>query len=107
MNDLDVLIAQVPTAENPYKVGLDIMSAAVEPMRTSDIASRQYVMWGGLTDWLELKPEEEAEALAAMRRAASEWQAVKDDFAARERYFDHWLYDLLGLDRPPPPARTG
>lgn len=100
MNELDALIAQAPTAEDPYEVGLAIMSAAVEPMLTSDIASRQYVLWGGLTDRLELKPEEGADALTAMRQAATEWQAVKDDSTARDEYFDRWLYDVLGLERP-------
>jgi hypothetical protein len=99
-NELDALVAQVPSAENPYEVGLAIMSAAVEPMLTPDIASRQYVVWGGLTDWFELKPDERAEALRDMRRAATEWDAVRADPTARDRYFDRWRYDVLGLERP-------
>lgn len=36
-----------------------------------------------------------------MRRAASEWLAVANDEPRCRAFFEHWLYDELGDERPP------
>ncbi|MET8911012.1 hypothetical protein [Micromonospora sp. NPDC004551] len=49
---------------------------------------------------MELKPEEEQQASLEMVRAAQEWLALDlADDAALDRYFDHWLYEVLGYAR--------
>ena len=47
-------------------------------------------MWASMQDWYELREGDAAEALESIRQAATEWPAVKDDPAARDRYFDRW-----------------
>lgn len=66
------------------------MGCAVDYLTTSVIVSRLYQVWGDLTDQFELKPEERAEALNAMKQAAGEWIAARDDAAARASYLDRW-----------------
>ena len=61
-----------------------------------------WLMWGSLTDWVELRPEETELAEAAMARAAREWLSLPDSAEARRAYFDRWLYDELGYERPRP-----
>jgi hypothetical protein len=98
--ELDLRIATVATADDPYQAALKVTGCAVDYLVTSVVASRLYQVWAALQDWLELKAGEEADALAAMRRAASEWLVAKDDRAAREAYLDHWQYTVLGYERP-------
>ena len=98
--ELDRRIAAVATARNPYEAALEVTNCAVDQLAASETASRLYQVWSVLQDWLELKPGEETEALAAMRRAATEWLAAGDDPLAREAYLDHWQYDVLGCERP-------
>jgi hypothetical protein len=59
-----------------------------------------WLLWFGLTDWIEVRPEETDEAEAAIRRAASEWLQVADDEPARAAFFERWLYGELGYERP-------
>jgi hypothetical protein len=60
-----------------------------------------WLLWGGLTDWAELKPEEAQDAAISMRRAASEFLAIDPaDEPAQRAYFDVWLYEELGYERP-------
>jgi hypothetical protein len=98
--ELDRRIAAVPAARNPYQAALEVTSCAADLLVSSAVASRLYQLWSALQDWFELKPGEEAEAVAAMRRAATEWLAARDDLMAREAYLDRWQYDVLGYERP-------
>ena len=59
-----------------------------------------WALWGGLTDWVEVKPQETAEAENAMVEAAKQWLALSEDQAAREQYYEHWLYEVVGYERP-------
>ena len=86
-------------ADEPYRVAVEVSNAASEALLTSLTACQHYRTWAALEDWDELTPDERPEAVAAMRRAATQWLIVKEDAAARERYFDDWLYDVLGYRR--------
>lgn len=59
------------------------------------------LVWGALTDWVERRPKERAEAESRMQEAAAEWLAVEHDPAAEQRYFDRWVHGILGYDRDP------
>jgi hypothetical protein len=59
-----------------------------------------WLLWGALTDWVEKKPEETAEAEAAMRRVSAEWLSLPNSSEARHAYFDRWLYQEMGYERP-------
>jgi hypothetical protein len=65
-----------------------------------------WLLWGALTDWIELKPEQREEAEASIRRAAAEWLQAADDEQSWRDYFDRWLYAEMGYSRPEeqPPA---
>lgn len=96
---VDDLIETLPEADDPYWVAIEVMGAASEALVTSRTAVHQYRLWAALTDRYELRPNERREAVADMRRAALEWLEVKDDPDARARYFETWLYDVLGYER--------
>jgi hypothetical protein len=58
-------------------------------------------LWGALTDWVEVKPDEEDIARAEMIRAAREWLALNPhDSDAVDAYLDYWLHDVCGYERP-------
>jgi hypothetical protein len=97
--ELDRRVAAVATAPDPYEAALEVTNCAVDHLVTSLVASRLYQIWAALQDRFEQREGEAPEALAAMRRAAAEWRAAKDDAAAREAYLDHWQYGVLGYDR--------
>jgi hypothetical protein len=84
---VDALLESLQTADAPYWTANDVMSAASDALVTSLTACDLYHLWSRLTDWYELKPDDRAAAVAAMRRAATEWPAVKDDPAARDALF--------------------
>jgi hypothetical protein len=91
---VDALLESLLTANEPYWTAVEVMSAASDALITSLTACDLYRLWSGLTDWYELKPDDRAAAVAAMRRAATEWQAVKDELAARDAYFKNWSQAL-------------
>jgi hypothetical protein len=59
-----------------------------------------WLLWGSLSDWVEMKPDESPKAEEKMRRAAAEWLEVADDEPKWRPYFDRWLYTELGYERP-------
>ncbi len=96
---LDRAIGAVATAKDPYEAAVSVSGVAGEHLVTSVVASRLYQIWRELEDRWELKPDERAEALALMRRAATEWLAVKDHATPRSSYLDHWQYEVCGYKR--------
>jgi hypothetical protein len=67
-----------------------------------DIARPLSLIFGNLTDpvdWPGHKDKIDA-AEAEIKRAAEEWLVVADDPKGRELYFDRWLYEELGYQRP-------
>jgi len=59
-----------------------------------------WLLWGALTDWVEQRPAEAELAESAMIRAAQEWLLLPENAEAQGAYFDRWLYDELGYERP-------
>jgi hypothetical protein len=88
--------------ENPYDFGCRIWEIAFRlAAKSHDLMWPMWLIWGALTDWSEdIKQEEKASAEAAIVRAAHEWIALETDIPSREAYFNHWLYEELGYDRP-------
>ena len=66
-----------------------------------------WLLWGALTDWVELEPAQSAEAEESMRRAAAEWLEVADEEPRWRAYFQHWLYAEMRLTRPEEKPPTG
>ena len=89
----------------PYEAGRAIWAAALGASGSGRDGSHcwaLWLLWGSLTDWVENKPTEAAEAEAAMRRAAAEWLDVVDDELRWRQYFERWLYDEMGYERKSP-----
>ena len=105
---VNALAESLVTSDEPYRLASSVGDAASDALVSSLIACDVHHLWRGLTDWYELKPGDRAAAVAAMRRAASDWAVVKDDPAARGAYFTRWSDDLArlellpGWDSPPP-----
>jgi cold shock CspA family protein len=101
---LDSLIAEIPSADHPYHASLAVTGAALDVI-DSEFGGDLYGMWSALQDWYELREEDAAEALRAIRQAAREWPAVKDDQAARDSYFERWRSTVAAaFKRPRRPA---
>ena len=67
---------------------------------SKDLMWPLWLQWGGLTDWIAMKPEETHRAQEAMRRASREWLLGDGQASSRRAYFEKWLYEELGLERP-------
>jgi hypothetical protein len=90
----------VSGADDPYAAGWRIWGAALSQVGSDDDMHPLWLMWGALTDWVEMHPAETVQAQDAMRRAAQEWLSLPRDRQSRQAYFDRWLYDELGYERP-------
>ena len=88
---LDELMPEIASANEPYWLGTQVFVSLVDAITGSVTASRVYQLCADLTDRYELRPQERGETEAVMRQAASEWLAIKEDRAARERYLHRWL----------------
>ena len=78
-----------------------IWGTAMRHATTSDTPMGPlWLIWGALTDWVEQRPAEASQAEAVMARAAREWLSLPEAAGAQRTYFDHWLYEELGYDRP-------
>jgi hypothetical protein len=105
----------VASSRDPYETGRRIhskaMSAASGDSPDAEHCWALWLLWGALTDWVERKPDERPEAAQSMRRAAKEWLELPNGESGWRRYFDHWLYSEMGLERPKdapatPPGRA-
>jgi hypothetical protein len=86
---------------DPYTVGRKIWEIAFAHASISpEVVWPMWLIWGALTDWVELKPEKEEKAKKEMLRASVEWLAIgRDDSDLRRAYLDRWVYDELGIER--------
>src|SRR5712692_2740030 len=80
-------------ASDPYDLGWQIWGVAFANAKKAEYLKALWLIWGSLTDWVENKPDEESEALEAMRRAAREWLEVESQPSRRKWYCDHWVYE--------------
>jgi hypothetical protein len=87
---------------NPHYCGYRIWETAFRLADNSpDLMWPMWLLWGALTDRsVGLNQEEKASAEATIVRAAHEWLALETDIPSRDAYFNHWLYEELGYDRP-------
>ena len=86
---------------SPYRAGVRIWATAMTHSPESDaILYPLWLLWGALTDRIERKPAETEQAESAMRRAAREWLSLPDSLEAQRAYFDRWLYEEMGYERP-------
>ena len=84
-----------------YEIAWEIWGKAMSVVDSPDLMHPLWLIWGALTDWVELRPEETSQAESAMVRAATEWLSLPDgDAAARKSYLDRWVFDELGYERP-------
>lgn len=91
---------------SPYDAALDIWGLASGEWPEDDGDETCYslqLIWGALTDWVEVRPAETEQAETNMITAAREWLAIEGDRGAEARYFDRWVHDILGYERPAPP----
>ena len=94
-------------AESPYERGLDLSSFGATNASDPELAESAmplWLMWGSLTDAIDGPgagdPEVVAWGMDGLRRAAVEWLALEDEPECRRRYFDRWVYDECGYQRP-------
>ncbi|MEW1680777.1 hypothetical protein [Streptomyces sp. NPDC093594] len=95
--------AMLDSDTSPYEPALEILSLASggAPVDNGDEALHSLALiWGELTDRVELRPEETDQAETHMITAAREWLAVEDDREAEGQYLSRWLHDILGYERP-------
>jgi hypothetical protein len=115
VNQLDEFIEEVSAkarsivdgSGSPYDVGIQLWSQGMTGNRDNDlrdVAWPLWLIWGSLTDWIDGPKGEEPgavdDASAAMKRAAEEWLVVAQDRNARDQYFDRWVYEECGYERP-------
>ncbi|PWU48979.1 hypothetical protein DLJ46_10525 [Micromonospora globispora] len=100
LDEINRLFRRILVAESAYEAAADLWEELGPPELDDDLRMSLYLQWAAFTDWVELKPEEEEEASLEMVRAAQEWLALDlADDAALDRYFDHWLHEVLGYAR--------
>lgn len=85
----------------PYDGGWKIWGMAGKHAQESpDTLWPLWLIWGALTDWVEVRPTEKTAAEQKMLMAAREWLALQQgDIAARDRYLDRWVHDEMGYER--------
>lgn len=99
----DLMHAIVAGSTDPYEAGWEIWSVSFGTApKSTELFWPMWLLWGALTDWVEVKPEKTEEAYKAMGRAAAEWLELPDEDAARVDYFERWLYDEMGYERKQP-----
>ena len=104
------LIAAVAGSQvNTYDRASEVWTYSMGATTGSDwIYHPLWLLWGVLTDWVEVKPEETDEAEATMREAAQAFLPIAADDDALEHYFDQWLYEKRGgfYARPAPAPKN-
>ncbi|WP_228454162.1 hypothetical protein [Streptomyces alkaliphilus] len=94
---------------SPYEPALEILGLVSGGLPVDDGDEGLHslaLIWGELTDRVELRPEETEQAEAYMLTAAREWLTAQGDPEAEARYLDRWLHDILDYKRPIPHGRS-
>lgn len=90
---------------SPYDPALEILGLASRGWPGDDGDEACYslaLIWGALTDWVELRPAETDRAETHMITAAREWLTIEGDREVEAGYFDRWVHNILGYERPAP-----
>ncbi|XVV08736.1 hypothetical protein ACQP2X_28255 [Actinoplanes sp. CA-131856] len=93
-----------------YEAGLEFQSMAVRAMVADGPPETEglNLIWGALTDEMDApgrgSPEQDAEAVRHMKRAATEWLTVLNSPSERAAYLDRWIHDECGYERHPKPT---
>jgi hypothetical protein len=101
--DILALLQRLAAGDNqPYDLGLQLWKLSMAQVDPAGdwVYYPLWLLWGALTDWVEVKPAETAQAEAAMVEAAKGFLSVVGQEARERAYFDHWLYERLGYERP-------
>jgi hypothetical protein len=84
-------------------LAMDAWSGPAEQKILGDLSASLHLIWGALTDEMDApgrgSPEQNAEAVRRMRRAAQEWLDACRDVGSRARYLDRWIYEECGYAR--------
>jgi hypothetical protein len=88
----------------PYDIARELWSLSMVRVDPSGdwIYFPSWLLWGALTDRVELEPDEAEDAEGDMVAAAGEFLEVNGDAPRERAYFDRWLYERIGLDRAAP-----
>lgn len=99
---IETLMRLIVARRGPaYRAGWRIWGTAMKHApQSTELMWPMWLLWGALTDWVEVKPGETEQAESAMRRAAGEWLTLPDNVEAQRTYFHRWLYDEIGYERP-------
>lgn len=101
LQQVTTLAEELVAADDPYEVGIGIHGLSAHASTEVEPAGFVWLIWGALTDWVELKPDETEQAAAEMVRAAREWLSLDlADRAAVARHLNYWVYDVCGYARP-------
>jgi hypothetical protein len=101
----DPASAMVNGSTPPYDAAREIWGRSAGELPDAagdDVCIVCRLVWGALTDGVELRPRETDRIQAQMIAAAREWLAIESDREAEARYFDHWVHDVLGYERTGP-----
>jgi len=93
LDEMRELMRQVIAADDPAVPAASILAALHDHLETEEFATSLYLVWGclGESEW-------ESDRAAD---AAREWLALDHhDHEAVRRYYDHWLFEVCGYERP-------
>jgi hypothetical protein len=94
------LAEQVVAAADPYWLGIQFMGITSNVLTTGPYAGSMYVLWGALTDAIELGKVDKSLTMERMRTAARDWLALDPyDDEAVGGYFHHWLDEIVRYGR--------
>jgi hypothetical protein len=93
LDEITPLMQRLIKADDPSIPAAAIMAALHDHLESEEFATSLYLVWGVLGEG-EWQAEQAVEA-------AREWLVLDHgDREAVRRYYDHWLYDVCGYDRP-------
>ncbi|MFF3929258.1 hypothetical protein [Streptomyces hirsutus] len=98
--------AMLDSNASPYDLALEILGLVSGGLPVDDGDEGLYslaLIWGELTDRIELRPAATDQVERCMVTAVREWLTAEGDREAEARYLDRWLYDVLGYERPASP----
>jgi hypothetical protein len=93
LDELRPLMGRVIASDDPSIPAAEILAALHDHLETEIFATSLYLVWGclGESEW-------ESDRAAD---AAREWLGLDHhDLDAVRRYYDRWLYDVCGYQRP-------